>query len=521
MPTPFEYMQIATGVYAASDRNYVEPPAGWTRIDWQPDRWTGFSAGVYKNDLTNEMVIAYTGTNDGIADPLNWTAGMGIPAPQIYDAMAYYFAFRAAFPSANITFTGHSLGGGLASLMAVLFDKQATVFDEAPFQPAAMNQALLPSFAAAMATAGHWDSSLAIYIASGGLLALSRESNVTQYYVEGEVLNTIRFSANTLVGNDNPIAMGSSTAGMVDRHSMALMTALRSSPSFLLAAQRLPDLVTELLDSNLFATDSRNPTKDDLLRKLLRHQLGVSGAITPDGMLERFAADMNKLAQPGGMTINESIGTWQTFSNWNNVCKALTAFSMQKYYDENSEGVGVGQALFNDVGGGIRFDTVAVVGAGNSIVSAKGYNLYFKEYLDSTGLFTPAERTLINTVLPTLRDWYVQAGATTLTATDSPNRGAFLLGGMGGDTLTGGTGANLLIGNAGADIFGERGDDILPGEEGNDIILATQGDDNLIDAGAGNNDLICRLRTMRESRRWRDGERSLRAVNDMTQRMAA
>ncbi|TRZ97777.1 MAG: hypothetical protein D4R84_04720 [Rhodocyclaceae bacterium] len=73
MPTPIEYMQIAAGVYAASDRNYVEPPAGWTRIDWQPDRWTGFSAGVYKNDLTNEMVIAYTGTNDGIADPLNWT----------------------------------------------------------------------------------------------------------------------------------------------------------------------------------------------------------------------------------------------------------------------------------------------------------------------------------------------------------------------------------------------------------------------------------------------------------------
>lgn len=66
MPTPFEYMQIATGVYAASLRNYIAPPAGWSRIDWQPDRWTGFSAGVFKNELTNEIVIAYTGTNDGM-----------------------------------------------------------------------------------------------------------------------------------------------------------------------------------------------------------------------------------------------------------------------------------------------------------------------------------------------------------------------------------------------------------------------------------------------------------------------
>lgn len=54
MPSAFEYMQFATGVYAASVRNYIAPPPGWIRIDWQPDKWTGFSAGVYKNDLTNE-----------------------------------------------------------------------------------------------------------------------------------------------------------------------------------------------------------------------------------------------------------------------------------------------------------------------------------------------------------------------------------------------------------------------------------------------------------------------------------
>jgi hypothetical protein len=40
---------------------------------------------------------------------------------------------------------------------------------------------------------------------------------------------------------------------------------------------------------------------------------------------------------------------------------------------------------------------------------AKGYTLYFQNYLDSNA-FTNIERQLIRSLLPTLRDWYVQAG---------------------------------------------------------------------------------------------------------------
>ncbi len=214
MPTIFEYMQLATRVYVQeNDNNQISIPPGWSELNWQPDRWTGFSAGVYKNDSTNnEIVISYTGTNDAIADPLSWTAGMGLPAPQIFDAMTYYFAVKAAHPSANITFTGHSLGGGLASLMAVFFDKKATVFDQAPFQLAAESQLVIAGAMATMGLLGTFDAKLTLYAATGGLLALTRESNVTQYYVEGEVLNTIRFSLNTLVGSNNIIHLGDSTA---------------------------------------------------------------------------------------------------------------------------------------------------------------------------------------------------------------------------------------------------------------------------------------------------------------------
>jgi hypothetical protein len=40
---------------------------------------------------------------------------------------------------------------------------------------------------------------------------------------------------------------------------------------------------------------------------------------------------------------------------------------------------------------------------------AKGYTLYFQNYLDSSA-FSNNERPLIQSLLPTLRDWYVQAG---------------------------------------------------------------------------------------------------------------
>jgi Ca2+-binding RTX toxin-like protein len=465
-------MQIATNVYAASGNNKVDTPSGWTRTDWQPDKWTGFSAGIYKNDATNEIVISYTGTNDGIADPLNWSAGLGVPAPQIYDAMAYYFDFRKAHPEfTNITFTGHSLGGGLASLMAVLFDKQAMVFDQAPFQPAAMNPVLLPTYATAMAASGYTDDALVTYLASGGLLALTRESNVTHHYVEGEVLNTIRFSPNTLVGSDNVISLGNSTAAMVDRHSMALMTALEASGSFLSAAQHLPSLVTELLDSNLYAANSQNTRKDDLLRKLLRHQIGVEGAIQPDGMLDRFAADMNMLAQAGGLTMTEQP-----------LNKALMDFAMQMY-SENPDATDTDKKLFSDVPGGLRFNREDVA---ENLSDAKGYGRHFLTYLQEN--FTASELDRIIPLLPELTDWYVQAGGVSLGATGETDR-AFMLGGIGSDNLTGGGQGDLLLGNDGDDtlsggggrdtLIGGVDNDILNGESGEDHLLGGLGDDTL------------------------------------------
>jgi hypothetical protein len=433
MPTEFEYMQFATRVYAASTRNQIGIPEGWSLLDWVPDQFTGFSAGAFMNDNPHQIVISYTGTNDMGADPLNWTAGMGIPAPQIFEAMSYYFKFKKDHPGYDITFIGHSLGGGLASLMAVFFNKQATVFDEAPFQLAALSPAVLAGAVATMAASGVFDNDLALFLASNGWLALARESNVTQYSIEGEVLSKIRSSEATLVGIDNIISLGNSTASMVDRHSMALLTALKASNLFLTVAQTLPDLVTELLDKNLFCADSRDERKVDLLRKLLAHQLGKD-AIAPDAMLSRFADDMQAIVLAGrGSEVNSDL------------TKALIAFGMQMYYD-NPSATSMDKVLYTEVAGGLRFDRNDVA---STLEEAKGYTNYFKNYLAT---LPENERKSILEQLPNLQDWFIQAGSQAMNAAAGDKR-AFMLGGTGNDNLTGGSQADLLIGGTGYDTY--------------------------------------------------------------------
>ena len=60
----------------------------------------------------------------------------------------------------NITLSGHSLGGGLASVMATWFNRPAVVFDEAPFQLTAADPILLALVRAQMFLGGYADSAL-------------------------------------------------------------------------------------------------------------------------------------------------------------------------------------------------------------------------------------------------------------------------------------------------------------------------------------------------------------------------
>jgi hypothetical protein len=108
-----EYAQLSAAVYAKTAENRIVPPADWVEVDrYQDHPVTGFAAGVFRHRATGEIVIAYAGSQDARDWVFgNLPAAAGEYAPQVRAAMELYVRARQRYGD-NISFTGHSLGGG-------------------------------------------------------------------------------------------------------------------------------------------------------------------------------------------------------------------------------------------------------------------------------------------------------------------------------------------------------------------------------------------------------------------------
>lgn len=533
MTTNSEYALMAGASYISTrpNVNRFAVPVGWTeRADKRENNAaSGFEATYFTKGT--ELVISYAGTDpsDTWGDwPTNLALASGRLSDQLRQAADYCLAVKASAPDGtSITFTGHSLGGGLASLMAVMFGESAVTFDQAPFLNSARtfvdtdldgNQ-ISRSVAQHLRTylTGRTSEPMLVkldaYILANDPLRASpnpadtlaaRSGLVSNINVDGEFLTSwFLVPTSNRIGAQSDIANSNAGVGGIALHSQALLAAFLQSDATAatVAAQKqslsevtfkLTELLKMIFDRNLFAypVDNENQENPNFLELIVNHEAGrdprSSAAVAPDAMVTRFTRDLWKIAQDGGLTLSNTF-----------ITKALTAFAMQAYYEDTANARNPTKELFAalEEGGGIRFDMADVAKAfktafdqGQSLKpdDAKGAE-HVRNYIEAA--FTQGERQLIQSLLPFLRDWTIQAGTDPLNTADTQNRNAFLLGGAGGDGLVGGTGTDLLIGNAGADLLqGKGGNDILLGGTGEDTYVYTTGDgfDTILDTADQN-----------------------------------
>jgi hypothetical protein len=215
-----EMALMAGNVYFKTrhDNNKIPIPNGWGLMGERKfNPASGFEAAAFKKG--NEIVISFAGTNsghlgEGTAPDINadLTLGAGLIHSQLLECVALYKEVKAQFykESAdknirpNITFTGHSLGGGLAALMAIFFDLPAVTFDPAPFALAAnmQNKKLIASYIEKL---GYFPPDIALDLFESSIEkpgvdrtwhSIRGEKNIISFATQGEVLS----SAGTLGG---------------------------------------------------------------------------------------------------------------------------------------------------------------------------------------------------------------------------------------------------------------------------------------------------------------------------------
>ena len=439
----------------------------------------GFSARVYRGP-GGQIAISLAGTDlstriGTAADFLsgNVPLALGRYAEQAYQAALLYQRVKAE-QGANITFTGHSLGGGLASVMAVWFDRPAYVFAPAPFESAGTRgdvgstlRGVLDRMASNSIAA---DAALRDYI-PGADFAL-REANVKAWAIKGELLEATLGMFRWIEGSSTALyASPVNTLDAGNKHSIDLHAAALVSPNFQTQANALPTALQRLFDTKLYGYDVTG-VQQNVLVKMIRGEMGVradDGAqlFAPTAMLTHFSNDLGKL------------GT--NIAGLNRAAQdALIAQAIEWYYWQGS--AYSGQEFFTVDGALLQYTTAQGAGL---LANSGRTGRYVVPWL--TEQFTANGGTGGLPFFGTeFEQWSISTGAAiTATALDG-TKTQMLIGQAGADTLTGGDKADMFLAGTGNDaLTGGRGNDTLLGGTGTDTynFSGTFGSDTIEDAG--------------------------------------
>ncbi|WP_096696131.1 hypothetical protein [Polaromonas sp. AER18D-145] len=452
--------QLALYVYNVTRNleNRPELPDGWARLEYHPDDAIGFSYGVFQNSATGEVVVSFTGTNEKqVADFLlaNLPAGVGLSSLQVNAAARVAANAISTYGASNVTFAGHSLGGGLASIMGVWFDRPSTVFDPAPFEATARNPlAVLSARNWISLTTGLSNPALNSFEVLGNFT--QREAAVTSYYSSEEALQLLRMFLPTVTGTENRVEFGvdNMLSRRIDLHSQALLTAGLMSESFRVSTIAVQRSIPLMMDGNLYAYDVASSNQRNFLIDLIRSEQGTGDKLT------HFASDLNKL----GTNI---VGLNKQAQD------AIIAQGIEWYYWQDKDYAG--KEFFTQTGALLQYTLAQseVKADGTSLTNLNKAAIYAKLWLDPKAAAHGAYG-----VGTSYEQWNVNTGTSAVTATAlNLDKNQIFIGNFAAETFTGGNKNDVLLADDGEDTLdGGKGDDKLYGGTGTDTYVFTSTD---------------------------------------------
>lgn len=499
MTTASTYALLAAGAYwdvrswqgvPPTQANTAPIPHSWRALDQYsvsesgaealPFR-SGLSARVYEHLETGEVVLSLAGTEFSASIGMfqDWTHGnlplaVGLQSSQLLGATALYHEVKDALGT-NITLTGHSLGGGLAAIMGVYFDRPAYIFAPAPFGRAVTDSWEGSSLETTRRHLSycfeHLDPALESYAPNKDYAA--RVKNVHAWTVHGEVLRD-HYLQQPVVSwvqkDDHWLLNGAEVPlGSVNKHSVDLHAALLLVPDFGSQAQVVMPALSTLFSENLYGYGLASDRQNELV-KMIRGEVGVrnesdgSVILPPNGMLTHFSNDLAKI----GAHVH---GLSQAAQ------RALTAQGLEWYYWQGTDYAG--QEFFSQNGTVLEYTTA--LGAGLPGAQDKA--------LASVGDWVRTLGESPGDILGKLSQdarWHVVVSSDGgLSGATHPRQQQIFIGGNGSNTFIGGDQDDVLIGGA--------ADDYLCGGAGNDLLIGGAGDDTyIIERGTGRDTIVDR-----------------------------
>ncbi|CAN5370284.1 hypothetical protein BH10PSE7_BH10PSE7_27670 [soil metagenome] len=508
MPTLRDQMLLSLAVYGGPSTN----TAGWTRIAKDANDDSGFSAAAYQKG--DQIVIAFRGWDqlDTADIPNIVRAYDGKPFEQIADAQHFVDAVTQNFAGAHISLVGHSLGGALASIMAVRNDLKAATFAAIESVGAAFNS--MDGYKYDPFGITLWDIPEADYNKTISRATLGSYGDVINYAMYGEIasfndhtvlrdnqIGQDRFLASVIRNGitEDDTAFGRYTNGSGDEfsaiipahvvhasYSESFSTAIHAMGFHALTLtftaqlpslwQELPRLALQLTNDRL-ATDATGAgyeaTYDFLDAVMLNHlNHAANAATTARGMVTDFQ-DIAAAGEYSTALANDEVNT------------AVLQLAIQ-YAAIQTLGDNPGHKTQGVVETGADVIKVALRGTPYSGIATEGGHLIhdYAEYILGDAF------SFASHAVNTARELIVEANdglAISLNAVEAT--GEIIFAGGGNDVVAAIGGNDLVLGLAGADsLYGGSGQDVLLGGTGNDLLSGGDGVDLLI-GGAGADEL--------------------------------